>query len=205
MTYKQLRDRVRFILNDMEARTYPEEMIKTLINEALRIFCRETLILEGSSSSLSYSSPGFTLPTDLIKVKVVQWVNSNGEEFRVSAEDLSVVLERQAQGVTLAVVATPKNYAIDNGKMILDSTTQTSPEVYYYKYDSALSADGDTPAMDSEYHRALVDYAVYELVKGNPQMIGLANTSYNAWLHSQDLADRTKRKAGNVKVRPRFL
>lgn len=176
MNYGQLRSMVLYRLRDLKAVEHGETLINTYLNEGLRKMAFETLLLETLDSSLTYSSAndGFSLPTDFIKVKHLKWVDSQNAHHEVNAQSLSHIYEMRNEWLNLnedtADALTPMGYAIQNGYIILDSISQSSPYLYYYKYDTALINDTDSPSFDSEFHSALVDYAIWRL-HGDPNAL----------------------------------
>ena len=166
-TLLQLKQRVRLRVSDLNEEQNVDGLLDDLINEGLRELVRKTLILEDSDSSLTYSSPGFTLPTDFIKVRDLIWVTSNNLYSPIKPASLAFIYkERNAYtniDTTSADLLIPKHFAIDNGQIILDSTTQSSPTLYYYKYDTALSSDASSPTIKSEWQKYLIDYCVWQL------------------------------------------
>lgn len=166
-----IRSLTQLYLGDLDTRTYDPDIIDTFINEGLRVMAYETLLLEEKDSSLTYvsASDGFTLPTDFIKVKDLIWVDSNSGKHSISQVSHEQIYKMRNDWLNLAESAgnylQPLGYAIHDGVIVLDSVTQTSPTLYYYKYDTALSADTSTPSFDSEYHSMLADYAVFKLTK----------------------------------------
>jgi hypothetical protein len=169
MNLGALRSRVQFKIGDLDTKEIAPDYIDTLINEGLRTMAFETLLLEGSDDSLTYSSAndGFAVPTDFIKHKHLEWVDSQGAHHEIPFVSLSRIYQMRNEWLTFtansAGTLAPMGAALHNGHIILDSTSQTSPVLYYYKYDTALSADANSPSFDDEYHKALIDYAMYEL------------------------------------------
>lgn len=167
MNLAGLKHRVKIRLNDQNGIKFKDSFITDMLNEGLRVMCRDTLCLETKSSSLTYSSNGFALPSDFIKVKKLLWVNSNGYYNDIEPQTIDYVLNMRNKWVDIdsnqANSYNPQCYAIHNGYIVLDSTTQTSPVLYYYKYDTAMSSDTSSPSINSEFHKYLIDYASYEL------------------------------------------
>jgi len=169
MTFGEMRSLVQFQLRDVDERELSPGMIELYLNEGLRKLAFETLLLEDTDASLTYSSAndGFAVPTDFIKVKSLHWLDPTSSPVaipQVSTEKIYVLrrdwlLINEEAGTYI----TPLGYAIHNNYIVLDSTTETSPTLYYYKYDAALSDDTDTPSIDSEFHSSLIDYTVYKL------------------------------------------
>ena len=173
MTRLYLRQRVRTLLNDMKGERFPDSYINDMLNEGLKSLCHRVLLLESKDSSLTYSSTydGFALPSDFIKVKSLQWESTDNYNVVLEPNSLEYIYNKRNDYKTIseeeAGSLNPAVYTIHNGYIIIDSTTQTSPVLYYYKYDTALSLDTSEPSIDSEYHKYLVDYAVYNLDPGN--------------------------------------
>jgi hypothetical protein len=169
MKYRELRSLVQFHLQDLDSRRVDPALIDTFINEGLRKLAFETLLLEGKDSSLTYSSgdDGFTLPTDFIKVKDLVWLDPSQGNHSISQISIAHLRKKRNDWLNLnessGTYLQPLGYAIHNGTIILDSTTQVSPTLYYYKYDTALSAASDTPSIDSEFHSSIADYALYKI------------------------------------------
>lgn len=171
MNLAQLRSRTQLRAKDLDRRKYDEDYIDLLINEGLRRMAFETLLLQDKDSSLTYSSAndGFALPSDFIKVRFFEWSTSANYNVEIVEEPLDLVRKKRNQYVdsSSTTAIPPQMYAIQGGYIITDSTGQTSPTLYYYKYDSALSNDTDSPSFDSEYHNLLVEYAVWQLTGSN--------------------------------------
>lgn len=166
MTLAQLRSRIR-LKHDLNEEVSSSELVDAIINEGLREMARETLLLEEKNSSLTFADPGFTLPTDFIKVRELLWVTSSTVYSKIEAASIDLVYHKRNNYAYLSTsddtLLVPSYYAIDQGEIILDSTTETSPTLYYYEYDTALSADSSEPSFDSEYHKHLIDYALWQL------------------------------------------
>ncbi len=196
MTLAQLRSRVKLSANDLNEEFSSDELIDAIINEGQREMARETLLLEASDSSLTYASPGFTLPTDFIKVRDLQWQTSNDLYSSLSSVSLDYVYKKRndyanAESASDDVII-PRMYSIDQSKIILDSTTETSPILYYYKYDTALSANANSPSFVAEYHKFLVDYTVWQLT-GNA-------VPRQEWLNGLKVMLQTKATSRNKRV-----
>ena len=196
MTLAQLRSRVKLKTDDLNEEFSSDELTDAIINEGLREMARETLLLEADDSSLTYSSPGFTLPTDFIKVRDIQWQTSNDLYSSLDSVSLDYVYKKRndyanAESASDDVII-PRMYSIEQSKIILDSTTQTSPILYYYKYDTALSADGNSPSFGAEYHKFLVDYTVWQLT-------GLVNWKQD-WLNGLKVMLQTKATSRNKRI-----
>jgi len=165
-----IRSLVQFRLNDLGSYNIAPQMIDTFINEGLRKIAFETLLLEDTDSSLTYSSAndGFAAPTDFIKVKSLHWLDPTSSPVAIPQVSTEKIYSLRRDWLLLNEEAgtylTPLGYAIHNNYIILDSTTETSPTLYYYKYDTALSADANSPSIDSEFHSSLADYAMYKII-----------------------------------------
>jgi len=166
-----IRSLVEIYLRDLDNYNYSPGIIDTFINEGLRVLAAETLLLEGKDSSLTYDSTndGFTVPTDFIKVKDLLWVDSSSGQHSVPQKSLEQLYKMRNDWLGINESAgsflAPLGFALNNETIILDSTTQTSPTLYYYKYDTALSGDTSSPSIDSEFHSALADYAFYKITR----------------------------------------
>jgi len=197
-----IRSLVEIYLADLDNRHFSPGIIDTFINEGLRILAVETLLLEAKDASLTYSSAndGFTLPTDFIKVKELLWIDSSSGRHGVQQKSLEQIykMRNDWEGINESAAASlaPLGYAINNGTIIFDSTTQTSPTLHYYKYDTALSSDTDSPSIDSEYHSALADYAFYKLTKDTKALA--------LWRDSISKMSASKFKQGDTQ-RARFI
>lgn len=171
MKYRELRSLVQFHLRDLKGGTVDPVLIEAFINEGLRKLAFETLLLEGTDSSLTYSSAndGFAEPTDFIKVKSLHWLDPTSSPVAIPQVSTEMVYKLRRDWLLLNEEAgtylTPLGYAIHNNYIVLDSTTETSPVLYYYKYDDALSSADDEPSIDSEFHSAIADYAFYKITK----------------------------------------
>jgi len=200
-TLAQLRSRVQYQLRDLEKTEHDPSLINAVINEGLREMARKTLLLDESTDSLTYSSPGFTLPTDFIKVRDLQWKTSNDLYSSLDSVSIDFVYKKRNDYAevesTDADVLIPRMYSIDQGKIIIDSTTETSPILYYYKYDSALNSDSNSPSFNSEYHKFLIDYAVWQLVGDN-------NRKYE-WLNGLRAMLGTKPQSRNKRMQYRRI
>jgi len=199
MTLAQLRSRFKIRVNDLNEKVYTNELIDAVINEGLRVMACETLLLEESNASLTYSSPGFTLPTDFIKVRFLRWATSNNFYSEIEPTSLEFVYKKRndyaASETTSSDVIIPRYYAIDQGQIILDSITEDSPALYYYKYDTALSADANSPTFNSEHHQYLIDYVTWNLTGDD--------VSRMAWLTGLRIMMQTKAKYRNARIRHR--
>jgi hypothetical protein len=146
-----------------------DELVEAMLEEGHKEFARETLVLEAKDTSLTYSSAndGFTLPTDFIKVKYLEFESSYHVYSRMSPTSIEYVKNRRNEWKDLsdesAAEIGPAHYSIFNGYIVLDSETTTSPNLYYYKYDTAFSADTSSPGYDDEFHKYLVDFALWQL------------------------------------------
>jgi len=165
----RMRSRVQMKIRDKRSSKVSDSFIDDLINEGLRIMASKTLQLEGLDTSLTYSSAndGFAVPSDFLKVKYIEWITSNVVNRRINPMGLPLLRKKRNEfsnlDLTTVDAVSPNGYAIQNGYIVLDSTTQTSPRLYYYKYDTSLSVESSTPSFDSEYHQLLVSYAVWQL------------------------------------------
>lgn len=201
MNLAGLRSRVQLKIGDLDGRKVDADFIDTLINEALRKIAYDTLILEGTDSSLTYSSAndGFALPSDFIRVKDLEWLTANNYYKRINPTDFESVRKQRNDYVLVSQNTvdeiTPRAYAIHNGYIILDSTTSSSPTLYYYKYDTALSSDTDSPSFDSEWHVLLVDYAEWQLT-GNLD-------AFNRW--RLGLSEMVSSKRQVERIRSRYV
>lgn len=169
MKFRELRTLTQFHLRDLDRQNIDENLIDVFINEGLRKLAFETLLLEGKDSSLTYSATddGFTLPTDFIKVRDLVWLDPDEGNHSISQKSMSVIRYMRNEWLNLnessSTYIQPLGFAIHNNTIILDSTTQNSPTLYYYKYDTALSDADDEPSIDSEFHSSLVDYAIWKI------------------------------------------
>ncbi len=162
MTLAQIRSRTKIKTEDFDENESSDELIDAIINEGLREMARKTLLLDGSNSSLTYSSPGFSLPSDFIKTRDLLWKTSNNVYSKIEATSIGhVYAKREASSDNLV----SRYYAIEQSKIILDNTSQSASNLvlYYYKYDTALSADGNSPSFGSEHHKYLIDYTTWQL------------------------------------------
>jgi len=153
---------------------YSDSFLNSLINEALKEFCAETLILDTKDDSLTYNSSkgGFTLPSDFIKVKYLEWEFSSGYTRKIEAMGIEEVKRRRNVWATDSEntdtdSVSPSGYTIVDNVIILDSLTETSPTLYYFKYDTSLSSDSDSPTIESRFHKYLADYVCFELEPKN--------------------------------------
>jgi hypothetical protein len=169
MTYYELVSLVQWHMRDLGEAGVAPQIIRRFLLEAQRVMAADTLLLEAKSSSLTYSSAndGFALPTDFIKVKALIWLDSATGNHPIPQVGLEQLRELRNDWVSLnessGQYLQPLGYAIQNGYIVLDSITQTSPTLYYYKYDTAMSGASSSPSFDSEYHSALADYAIWKL------------------------------------------
>jgi hypothetical protein len=145
------------------------ELINGILEEGHKAWARETLCLETSSSSLTHDSTAgaFDLPTDFIKAKYLEWETDNNEITRIQPTSMDYMKQRRNYWKDVsddtAAEVTPDYYAIFNDQLYLDSTTDSSPTLYYFKYDTAFSLDSSSPGYKEEFHKYLIDYTLYEL------------------------------------------
>jgi len=171
MTYRQLRSLVQFHLRDIKADAVDDNLVDVFVNEGLRQLAVETLLLEEKTSSLTYNSSldGFTLPTDFIKVKSLHWQDPESGQHEIEYKTVADVYKKRNDWLNLNESSgdylTPLGYSIHEGVIILDSTTTTSPILYYYKYDTALANADDSPSIDSEFHSMIADYALHKITR----------------------------------------
>jgi len=163
MTLAQLRSRTKIGIKDLDEGDSSDELIDAIINEGLREMARETLLLDGYDSSLTYSSPGFTLPTDFIKARDLQWKTSNNVYTKIEPTSIDHVYVKR--DISSSDNSVAKLYAIERGKIVLDTTTSSSSNLilYYFKYDTALSSGSSSPSFDSEFHKYLINYTIWQL------------------------------------------
>ena len=149
---------------------HSQELINAMLEEGHKEWARETLVLEAKDTSLTYSSTydGFALPSDFIKVKYLEWQTDSTEQYsRIKPSTIEYVKNRRNQWKDLSDESAseigPGHFAIFNGYIVLDSESETSPYLYYFKYDTAFSSDSSEPGYDDEFHKYLVDYAMWQL------------------------------------------
>jgi hypothetical protein len=194
MNLPNLVSRVRILIDDLKGEKYPDTFIQDMINEGLRDLCRKTLILEDTDTSLTYSSTydGFGLPTDCIKIKKLMWTDSHGNYVPIPAHNLDYIYDMRNQWIDISAseadALNPMGYALHERYIILDSTTQTSPRLYYYKYDTALSGT-TSPTIDSEYHRFLIDYAVFNINPDDARAMSRYNYGIRTILGEKEKSD----------------
>ena len=180
---------------------FSDSFIDSLINDALKEFLEETLLLEDTDSSLTYSSSndGFALPNDFIRVKKIVWTYSSGYERELDSTTIGDIIARRNiwalnnEDVNSDAM-NPSAYTIHNGYIILDTYTQTSPKLYYYKYDTELSNDTDSPSIQTRFHKYLSDYACFE-------MDSKRNDCIARWEMALQKAKKTKVKTGGFRSR----
>lgn len=186
--------RVRILIEDLKGGKYPDSFIQDMINEGLRDLCRKTMILEDTDTDLTYSSTydGFALPSDCIKIKKLLWTDSHGNYVPIESKNLDAIYDMRNQWIDISASEAdslnPMAYALHEKYIVLDSTTQTSPRLYYYKYDAALTGTG-SPTIDSEYHKFLIDYAVFNIDPGNRDAMGRYNYGVKMILGQKEKSD----------------
>jgi hypothetical protein len=159
---------IQFKLGDLQGR-FDRNAIDVIINDALRDMAQESLQFEGKDSSLTYSSSddGFALPTDFIKIKSLHWLDPSTSPHPIPHVSLERVYEMRQAWIALNESAgqylTPLGYTLHNDYIILDSITQTSPTLYYYKAHTVLTLDTETPSYAAEYHYGIVDYVLWKI------------------------------------------
>ena len=177
MNRGQIVSRIRLRIKDLTEDNVPDEFIHELITEAQRIMSAESLMLEGKDASLTFNTAndGFALPSDFLKVNYVEWVSSNNAIQKIEGTSISYVRKKRNEWQDLsdesAQEVVPRMYAIINNSgtyyMVLDSETQSSPVLYYYKYDDALSNDSDSPSFPAEFHYLMSEYGVWQITGDN--------------------------------------
>ena len=197
MNLPNLVSRVRILLDDLKGGKYPDSFIQAMINEGLRDLCRKTKILEDTDTALTYSSTydGFALPSDLIEIKQLLWADSHGNYVKIEARNIDEIYTMRNQWIDISASEAdslnPMGYGLHENYIILDSTTQTSPRLYYYKYDTALSGTS-SPTIDSEYHKYLIDYAVFNIDPNQRDAMSRYNYGIRTILGYREKSDSTR-------------
>jgi hypothetical protein len=169
MQLSDMRARVSQRLN--EAGTpiyYTAAEINAALNEALRFFCLLTLGLETTATWTVTAATTFfhmlAIFTDWICP--LRIMDSTGAKIRpATLEDLASLDPgwRTSAGA-------PVRYASLGSDLVAlyqqPSGSGTVLSVTYAQAPATLAADGDTPAVPSEYHARLVDYAIYRCRQG---------------------------------------
>jgi hypothetical protein len=199
MILEQIRSLIQFKLGDMAGK-FDRNALDVLMNDALRDMAVETLLLEGKDSSLTYSSgnDGFTVPSDFIKVKSLHWLDPTSSPVAIPQVSVETIYKMRRDWLLInedaGTYLTPLGYAIHNDTIILDSTTQTSPVLYYYKNHALLTLDTETPSFAREYHYAIADYVLWKVRDDEP-----ARRRYRDALEKMNARKFKQGKTGRVR------
>ena len=201
MNLGQIRSLVKKKFDNKLDGKFSDSYINDLINEALKEFLEETLLLEATNNSLTYNSSndGFVLPSDFIQAKYVEWTFNSGYTRELESTTISEIKRRRNvwaidnESVDRDAL-NPSAYTIHNGHLILDTYTQTSPKLYYYKYDSTLSNDTDSPSISTRFHKYLADYVCFELDPNKQECIA-------RWQMGLQLARNRKQKTEGFRTK----
>ena len=160
-------------LNDPTPTFYPVAESVAALNEAQRLFCLLTLVLEKTAV---WSMPAATAFFHLLSVFAdmivpLRIMDATGAKIRPVRLDDLAALDSQWP----AVAGAPKRYARLGADLLAiypQPTAATIIQVTYARSPATLAADTDVPEIPVEYHPELVNYAINRLrqVEGAEQL-----------------------------------
>lgn len=200
MNLAQLRDAVRTRIGVPASDTfYQDQTVTDLVNEALAVIATEAdwPWLEASTTfSLVAGTATYTPPADWTRTRSLCIDGFDAMEWRS-------LIELREWPTT--IVDTPRYFNVNVEQITVRPVPAAARTVIhdYVVDEPTLSADTDTPLMPSQYHYAIVAYAVHlaHMRSGDVQRATASMADYQSWLRR--ITDNRRRQTGGLRVRVR--
>lgn len=202
LTLSEIRTQIRLHTKDVGTsstrQTYSDSQLNTLINEAQRdVINASWAIQKQTTVELVSGTTYYDLPTDVMEITRVTWLDRNLKETTFQEEDAAAsnsAWERTG-GAPDSYFQDPSQPDKIGFQPYPNSATSTGTvKIFYIAYASDLSSDSDVPfnALDRmvPYHDLLIFYPCFKifLIQGNQVKF----QTYAQWYESRLLSFRDK-------------